>query len=712
MQYFKILTLLTLIMVLSDRANADDNVAKADLGNEQRKLVDLLRSDAAPAEKALACKRLAIIGGGEAAPALAALLPNAELSGWSRIALEVIPDAAADDALRAASGQLQGRLLVGVINSLGVRRDTKAVAGLIARLNDPDRDVAAAAAVALGHIGGDSAIEALRHSLTTGPKEVRSAVAEGCILCAERYLGQGNKIEAAKLYDEVRAADLPQTRVLEATRGAILARGTEGVPLLVKELQSNDKKHFTLGLSVARELLGVEATEAIAAELARAVPRRQSLLILALADRGDASAAPQIVKAAKNSPEQVRIYALRALQKIDEAVSAPILLDAVLEGNSALSQAALGVIDGMQGAAIDGLVAERLPAAGGAARRVLIELAGRRHVAAATSSLWKAADDADPKVRTAALTALGGTIQFAELSQLIARLRTAQNGDQAAAIAKALQAASQRMPDREGCAEKLTTDLSTAPAEYKCKLLEVLGALGGEKALAAVGDAAKQSDEAIRDTAFRLLGQWKSVDAAPLLIELANNVKEQKYKVRAVRGYIRLARQFVMPQADRVAMCRTALEIAVRPDDKRLVLEILLRYPSQEMLDLALEAAKTPELKDEAAIVAIGIGRRNGGDSVELRKALAQAGHKAVKIEILKAEYGEGAQTKDVTAILRRHARNYRVIFLPSSSYNETFGGDPAPNVVKHLKVRYRIDGKEGEATLNENATVVLPMPR
>ncbi len=75
-----------------------------------------------------------------------------------------------------------------------------------------------------------------------------------------------------------------------------------------------------------------------------------------------------------------------------------------------------------------------------------------------------------------------------------------------------------------------------------------------------------------------------------------------------------------------LAMCRTALEIARRPDDKRLVLEILLRYPSQEMLALALEAAKSPELKDEAARVAIGIEHSQGGDSAALRKALAQEG--------------------------------------------------------------------------------------
>ena len=686
--------------------------AKARPSGDQQKLVDLLRSKAPASEKALACKRLAIIGDGQAVPALAALLPDPELSSWARIALEVIPDAGADAALRTASGQLQGRLLVGVINSLGVRRDAKAIDGLVVRLDDPDRDAAAAAAVALGRIGGETAVAALRQRLTAEPAEVRSAAAEGCILCAERFLAQAKRAEAAKLYDEIRAAHLSPILILEATRGAILARGAEGVPLLVKELRSADKRHFALGLTLARELPGQEATAAIAAELDRATAQRQSLLILALADRGEASVASQIVKAAKKSPTQVRIQALHALKKIDEAASAPVLLDAALEANVAISQAALAVIDGLKGPAIDGLVAKhclRPPAQhawcssnwlGGGTFPPSPQPCGTRP----TIRTWQSAQ--------AALSALGGTIQFAELSQLVDKLCTARSPEEAAVVAKALQQASQRMPDREACAQKLAAAFPSASKEVKCRLLDVFGALGGQRSLAAVTTAAHQNDEAIRDAAFRQLGQWMSVDAAPLLLELAKGVSDQKYQVRAVRAYIRLARQFVMPQSQREDMCRTAFEIAQRPDDKRLVLEILLRYPSAGMLALALDAAKVPELKDEAAMVALGIERGTGANTVDLRKALAQAGHKAVKLEILKAEYGEGPRMKDVTTILRHSAGNYRVIFLPSSSYNETFGGDPAPGEVKHLKVRYRVDGKEAEAVLSENATVVLPLPR
>ena len=41
-----------------------------------------------------------------------------------------------------------------------------------------------------------------------------------------------------------------------------------------------------------------------------------------------------------------------------------------------------------------------------------------------------------------------------------------------------------------------------------------------------------------------LLGEWMTVDAAPVLLDLAKTAPEEKYQIRALRGYIRLARQF------------------------------------------------------------------------------------------------------------------------------------------------------------------------
>jgi len=102
--------------------------------------------------KAKACQRLAVTGDRTATQALAALLSHPELSHYARFALEPMRDPSADDALRAALNLVKGKLLVGIVNSIGLRRDAKAI-GVLARLRqDPDADVARAAEVALARI--------------------------------------------------------------------------------------------------------------------------------------------------------------------------------------------------------------------------------------------------------------------------------------------------------------------------------------------------------------------------------------------------------------------------------------------------------------------------------------------------------------------------------------------------------------------------------
>lgn len=120
----------------------------------QAKLIEILRSPGAKMfAKAKACQRLAVIGDKAAVPALAALLGNAQLGHYARFGLEPNPDPAVDAALRNALKKLKGRLLVGVINSIGQRRDAKAAGALAKLRKDADPEVADAAAAALERIG-------------------------------------------------------------------------------------------------------------------------------------------------------------------------------------------------------------------------------------------------------------------------------------------------------------------------------------------------------------------------------------------------------------------------------------------------------------------------------------------------------------------------------------------------------------------------------
>ncbi len=81
-------------------------------------------------------------------------------------------------------------------------------------------------------------------------------------------------------------------------------------------------------------------------------------------------------------------------------------------------------------------------------------------------------------------------------------------------------------------------------------------------------------------------------NAARVLLDLHGAATDGRLKAGAIRAYIRLARQFDMPADRRAAMCRTALETAQRDEDKRLVLEVLLRYPSNEMRAIASRSSR------------------------------------------------------------------------------------------------------------------------
>src|SRR5687768_8473519 len=75
-------------------------VRGADASSEKEsELIAILRSETPKAEKAIACKQLAIHGSDAAVPELSKLLSDEQLASWARTALEAIPGAAADKAL-------------------------------------------------------------------------------------------------------------------------------------------------------------------------------------------------------------------------------------------------------------------------------------------------------------------------------------------------------------------------------------------------------------------------------------------------------------------------------------------------------------------------------------------------------------------------------------------------------------------------------------
>jgi len=204
-----------------------DAAAKKETESE---LIAILESQSSRKEKADACRKLGLVGSKNAVPALAALLGDEELSHMARYGLEPIIDATVDEALREALGKLKGRPLVGVVGSLGVRRDRSAVGLLATLLDNTEADVAPTAARSLGKIGTPEAAKALIGALGTEDAGLRVAVAEGCLDCAEQRLAEGKRDETVALCKAVAKADLPKHFRIAATQGMLHAQEEPAKP--------------------------------------------------------------------------------------------------------------------------------------------------------------------------------------------------------------------------------------------------------------------------------------------------------------------------------------------------------------------------------------------------------------------------------------------------------------------------------------------------
>jgi HEAT repeat protein len=589
---------------------ADELTSPFPAAQTEKELIEQLQTGPDEA-KAVACKQLSIYGGKASVPALAKLLGDERISSWSRIALEAIPDPSADAALIEAAGRLQGLPLVGAINSIGVRRSAGGIDVLEKRLSDSDEQVAVAAAMALGSIGGEKAIHALHQAFANAKPAVRSAICEGGILCAERLLAVGEKDRAAHIYEFIRTEDVPEQRKLEATRGAILARGEDGIPLLVEQLRSADKKRFAMALTTAREVKNSQAVvEALVEELAKAPAGRASLIVTTIGDCSQDKLPPAILQAAKSGDKRVRLAALPVVGRLGDASTIPALLETALDANADISQAAKSALAALGGKNINAELSRRLPTAKGKTLAALIEVLGHRRADTA-ADLVKILNNADRETRAAVLTALGATAGPNELTILITQVTNGKEAADAEVAARALQTACMRMPDREATAAKIAAAIPAASTAAKVRIIEVLGEMGGPNALKVIDWATQGDREELKDAATRALGKWMTPDAAPVLLRIAKDSSPQnKYQTRALRGYLRIARQLNLPDDQRIEMCRAALKLAVRPEERKLALEALKKCPSAESVKLASSLFDDEQTRDSAVEVAIFIGEK------------------------------------------------------------------------------------------------------
>lgn len=569
-------------------------------------LIAVLKSDAAQKEKADACLQLGVIGTKKAVATLAALLPDETMNHMARYGLEPIQDASVDEAFRAALSTAKGRPLVGVIGSIGVRKDAKAVDALAKFLGDAEPEVAQAAARALGKIATPAAVKSIQTALPATSAANQLAFCEGLFRCAETASAKGQRKDAVAIYDALLKVQGPHQVRAGAVRGAILARGKDGNALLKQYLGSDDYIAFAAAVRASMEMSGADTTKILTTALPQLAPDNQVVVLQALGLRKDATALPAISASAKSGPKAARLAAIKAIPMIGQASAAPVLVELLGDSEREIAQAAQESLAAMPGKPVDDLVIAMLASADSTQKITGIDLIARRRMLSALPALQQAATGTDAKVRPAAIRRFGEMASLEQLPMLLDLLLKSKGQDLESAE-QAVSAVCAKAGNPESSADQIAALMSQAQPAAKGALLGVLSTLGGAKALLAVRTAASDSNAEVRAAAIRALGSWKTAEAAPDLLAAAQKTTDEKEKMVCLRSYFELATQAEQPADQRLAMVQKATPLIQSAAEKKLFLGTLGNVGNPGTIAIVMPYVDDAAAKEEACAAVVSI---------------------------------------------------------------------------------------------------------
>jgi len=400
--------------------------------------------------------------------------------------------------------------------------------------------------------------------------------------------------------------------------------------LVIQFISDQDRETRAMGLQYVREEVpGEAATRALADLLPELSPDGQAELLEALGDRGDVAARPAILGMLESQRGAVRAAAISAQGALGDASAVPLLARKAAPSELE-KQAALQSLVRLRGDEVNAAILDTMAGGDADVRVELLGVLAARNAKEALPTVLESAADPEPSVRIAAIEALRFLADETHTAALVDVLKAA--GDERGKAELALLTVCSR--GRETCTDALVAGLPDAEPPARIALLHGLARAGGAAALEAVAAQVEDEDKDVRDEAIRMLSAWPDPAVAPKLVDLAETAWNSRHQVLAIRGMVRLA----SPQGEKPAdldLLAQAMDLAKRPQEKRLALGVLSGVATPEALALVVPRLEDLSLVEEAALAAVMIAEKiEGGADGQIRSAMEKVIEKAKSEEV------------------------------------------------------------------------------
>jgi len=589
-------------------------------------------------------KQLQLIGRAESVDAIAAQFDSKDqlVRERARTALQHNPAPEATAKLVAALQTAKTpKWQVALANALAVRGDAAAVPALLKLATAANDDVRSAVLEALARCGDKAVAATIEAGMTRGSQRAKRRATDAYLHLADRLAAAGDKAPALDIYRKFLGSSSIRLRCA-AIVGIGRAGGVKELDTIFNALADKNIQVRGAAIEALGLLPGREVADAITARMKTATPELKVVLLGALARGRDKGTLPTFAAAAADPDEAVRIAAFEGMSALRTDAAAPTLIAALAKARDKELQAVKNAINAIAGEAMTAALVKAMDGAAPATKVQLIECLAARRDASVAPTLLKAAADPDAAVRTAALKALASVGDAKALPELAKLLVAAKDNAERAAAERTYITIARRVDDEDARTAPVLALFAKAQAPARVAIIRIAAALGGAKALECVRAAMKDKAPEVQEAAFRALPNWADPSVARDLLAIARSDASLTRRVLAIRGAVGVASKIGgLPDAELRKLFESALAVAPRPEDKKMVLGAMGSVASLGVLDLALKCLDDPTLRAEAEIAAVRIARQVSASYKERAKQVLKSLNEKSKNPQVKREATE-----------------------------------------------------------------------
>ena len=548
------------------------------------------------------CMQLRLVGGAAEVPKLAEWLDRPEDAENVRLALTDIQCEESLVPLRKALETFKGRERIGIIGSLAARNDRTSIPAFVRLLGDPNKDVAAVAASALGLFGTEG-LDALLKA-----KEM-PVVGMALIGIANALADQGKTEEATKLFAVYSDTKYPVGLRRAAFQGRLRILSAEQRKQTIAEwFFDDDSEKNTIAAAHLGELSDARFDE-MYKNINKMGTRGRIVFFEVAAERKGKQLLETLLKALESNDTAERLTALRMIGNIGDASTIPILIDALAKDEASRNAAKEALIR-FPAQAVGPKLVESLQ--NQTVRSSAIDIIVTVKYYDAIDPMIRLAKSEDDAVSEPVIIGLGRLCDpdDTDLPRMMNLYVTSRPGTHRDKVERAVVIVCEKIPDAAVRADKLITILEKRDGGLSGQVLvdtlPLLGKVGNKRVAEIIRPLVDGKNPALQQAAVRALCNWPNAEYLDDLWKVVTHSPSQQYRQWALRAFVRVVTlKSDRPEAETLTLLKKAMSAADADADRQWCLSRVATVRIIESVDWATSFLDDPVLTQTACSVIV-----------------------------------------------------------------------------------------------------------